>query len=196
MSDNRKYKPDLKAPRFTPNSFNTIERAAFLKHFRKKYPQYKHLSEPEIRGLIKTYNETIVEQVIENRHGVYLPEFLGRIFIGSCPKKYKPNVDFKKSASTKSTIQHRNFESDDFLAKIFYSTYDIKHAYKNHNVYSFKGCRNFTRMVGRTYPHKWKTYIEVEPFKKITSLFKQTMKDIERSDRTSEYITTYDEFEF
>ena len=51
-------------------------------------------------------------------------------------------------------------------------------------------------MVGRTYPLKWKIYIQVEAHNKITGLFKQTMSRIERVDKTEEYLKTYDEFEF
>jgi glutaredoxin 2 len=196
MRDKNKYKPDLTAPRFTSKTLNAVSRTSFLKHFRKKHPEFSHLTEPEIRNIIKTFNETIVEQVIDCRYGVDLPEFTGRLFIGSCRKKHKPNVDFKKTAYSKQTIQHRNFESDDYLAKIFYTTYDIKHAYKNSNLYSFKACRNFTRMVGRTYPIHWKKYILIEPFKKLTGLFKQNISKLERQDRTEEYIKTYDEFDF
>lgn len=197
MSEKNKYKPDLNAPRYTPKyNLNALSRTGFMKYFKNKYPEYKDLSEPQIRKIIKTFNETIVEQVIENRHGVELPEFMGRVYIGSCKKKFKPNVDFKRSAITKTTIQHRNFESDDYLAKIFYSTFDIKHAYKNHEVYAFKGCRNFTRLVGKTYPTYWKNYILIEPFKKITNVFKQTVERQNRADMTEEYIKTYDEFEF
>jgi hypothetical protein len=188
-------KPDLKAPRYTPQAKNLLDRSAFIRHFKSKFPQYSHLTEPEVRKIVKTFNETIVEQVIENRDGVNLPEFCGRLFIGSC-KKQKPNMDYKKTANAGTLIQHRNYESDDYLAKIFYSTYDIKHAYKNHELYAFKGCRNFTRSVGRTYPSKWKIYIQVEPFKKITNLFKHTVDQNERKDRTEEYLLTYDEFEF
>jgi len=190
------HKPDLNAPRYTPDALNALSRSAFFKYFRKNHPEYKHLSEPELRKIIKIFNETIVEQVIENRHGVELPEFVGRLFIGSCPKKQKPNVDYKKSALSDTIIQHRNFESDNYLAKIFYSTYEIKHSYKNHELFAFKGCRNFTRMVGKTYPENWKKYVLVEPFKKITKLYKQAMSRIEREDRTEEYLKTYDEFDF
>lgn len=191
-----KHKPDLKAPRYTPEALNAMDRSAFFKFFREKYPEYRHLSEPELRRIIKTFNETIVEQVIDNRHGVELPEFVGRLFIGSCPRKKKPNVDYKKTALNDIIVQHRNFESDNYLAKIFYSTYEIKHSYRNHELFAFKACRYFTRSVGRTYPKNWKTYIIVEPFKKITNLYKQAMSRLEREDKTEEYLKTYDEFDF
>ena len=188
MNDRNKYKPDLNAPRYTSKSYNLMGRDAFIKNFRKKFPEYKDMSEVQVRSIIKTFNETIVEEVIENRNGVELPEFCGRLFIGSCKRKKKPNVDFKKTADNNLKIQHRNFESDEFLAKIFYSTYEIKHAYKNHQLYAFKACRNFTRRVGKTYPSKWKLYVLIEPFKKITSVFKQNMKMLERKDITEEYL--------
>ena len=63
-----KHKPDLKAPRYTPKALNAMDRKAFFKFFREKYPEYSYLSEPELRKIIKTFNETIVEKVIENRH--------------------------------------------------------------------------------------------------------------------------------
>ena len=193
--NNYKHKPNLKAPRWNAKTFNASGRTTFFKFFRSKYPEYKDFSEKEIRKIIKTFNETIVEQVIENRHGVELPEFCGRIFIGSCKKK-KINIDYKKTADNNKVMQHRNFESDDYLAKIFYSTYDIKHAYKNHELYAFKACRNFSRFVSKTYPNNWKTYIQVGSHKKITGLYRQAMDRLERRDKTEEYLKTYDEFDF
>ena len=72
----------------------------------------------------------------------------------------------------------------------------MHHCYKNNELYGFKACRNFSRLVGKTYPEKWKLYVQVDPYKKISGLFRQSMSRIERADRTEEYLLTYDEFEF
>ena len=193
---NNKHKPDLTAPRFRNDSINTLENNYFLKYFRKKHPELNHVSDKTLRNIIKTFNEIEVKNVIDNRYGVELPWFTGRIFIGSCFKKLKPNIDFNKTIYSNAIVQHRNLESDNYLAKIFYSTYNIKHAYKNSQLYSFKGCRNFTRLVGATYPINWKKYMTVEKFQKISGLYKQSMSRLERQDQTEDYLLTYDEFEF
>jgi len=187
--------PDVKAPRYRQQVESTTD-AAFIIYIKERNPSLKKISAAEIRKIINTFNNTIYESVVANRDGVELPEFLGKLFIGTCPPKKRKNVDFKRTTEYQHVVQHRNWESDNFLAKIFYSVYDLKHSYKNHELYGFKACRKFSRLVGQEYPKNWKMYIQIDPKMKISGLFRQTMARIERKDRTEEYLVTYDEFEF
>lgn len=187
-------KVDLTAPRYRQDVESTTN-AAFIIYIKERIPSLKKYSYSQIREVIQTFNETLYENVVSNRDGVELPEFLGKIFIGTCPKKRK-NIDFKKTIDYQQIIQHRNWESDNHLAKIFYSVFELKHSYKNHELYGFKACRKFSRLVGKEYPQNWKMYIQIDPKMKISGLFRQTMSRIERRDRTEDFLVTYDEFEF
>jgi hypothetical protein len=131
--------------------------------------------------------------VIKERDGVQLPEQLGYIFIGSCPRK-KSNVDFKKSEHYGTVLQNQNWESDDYLAKIFYTNFETKYRFKNHDLWGFKGLRDFTRAVGQAYPAEWKKYLQVDNKMKISRLFRQQKFKQFKTEETAELLKTYDEF--
>ena len=94
------------------------------------------------------------------------------------------------------TIQHRNWESDNYLAKIFFTSFASKYRYKNNELWGFEPGRDFKRTVGREYPVKWKMYVEIDPHIKISSLFRSKLYNIERTEQDTEGLKTYNEFEF
>ena len=143
-------KPDLNAPRYRPKKLN-LTNVDFYDKFISEHPKYADLSLEKFKEIITSFNGMIWNTVVKERDGVQLPEQLGFIFIGSCPRK-KSNVDFKKSSDYGVVLQNQNWESDQFMAKIFYTNYETKYRFKNHELWGFKGVRDFTRTVGQTYP--------------------------------------------
>jgi hypothetical protein len=186
-------KPDLNAPRYRPKKLN-LTNTEFYKSFIKDNPKYDGcLTSDEFKKIITTFNGCIWNGVIKERDGVQLPEQLGYIFIGSCPRK-KSNVDFKKSEHYGTVLQNQNWESDDYLAKIFYTNFETKYRFKNHDLWGFKGLRNFTRAVGQVYPTEWKKYLQVDNNMKISRLFRQQKFKQFKTEETAELLKTYDEF--
>ena len=185
-------KPDLKAPRFRPKKLN-LTNAGFYEQFLKDNPKHSDLSVSQFKEIIKVFNGKIWNTVVDCRDGVELPEQLGYLFIGSCPRK-RSNVDFKKSEHYGVVLQNQNWESDQYVAKIFYTNFETKYRFRNHDLWGFKGVRDFTRMVGQTYPKEWKKYLVVDNFIKISKIFRMNkqrdLKDIE----TQDLLKDYDEF--
>ena len=136
-------KPDLNAPRYRPKKLNLCNKD-FISSFKTAFPKYKDVPDDVLKNIITAFNGKIWKTVVELRDGVELPEQLGYIFIGSCPRK-KSNVDFKKSEHYGTVLQNQNWESDQFVAKIFYTNYETKYRFKNHDLWGFKGLRDFTR---------------------------------------------------
>lgn len=171
--------PDLKAPRYRVERLTNLN-LAFYKRFIKKFPKYKHLTQKEVNNIIKTFNRNIWKNVIIERDGVELPEGLGYLFVGSCPAAVKKNnINKKVSEEYKLQIKHRNFESDSFIAKIFYTNYANKYKFKLRQVWMFKGCREFTREVSAEYRERWKSYIQVDSYMHINKLYnKYKVKDL------------------
>lgn len=165
-------KPNLTAPRFRPKVHQILNKD-FYDKVRKEIPGAKNFSDAEIKKYVETFNKTIYEKVLEVRDGVELPESLGYVFIGSCRPKIRKNVDFKKSQEYLKVIQHRNWESDKFLAKIFYTNFESKYRFRNHELWGFKACREFTRTVGRVYPLQFKKYVMIDPSLIISKLFRK-----------------------
>jgi hypothetical protein len=189
----REYKkPDLNAPRYRPKKLN-LTNADFYNKFIEDNPKHSHLTIKQFKDIITSFNGKIWEGVVKERDGVQLPEQLGYIFIGSCPRK-KSNVDFNKSGEHGVVLQNQNWESDQYIAKIFYTNYETKYRFKNHELWGFKGLRDFTRAVGKAYPKEWKKYVQVDNLMKISRLFRMEKFKQFKTDETVDLLKTYDEF--
>ena len=165
--------PDLQAPRYRPVR-TSVSTKPFCNSFRKKCPQYKNITDTILRQILTTHSELLYKEVINNRDGVELPEGLGFLFIGTCNAMKNHNTDYATSIKLKSLLRHRNFESDNYVAKIFYTNYANKYKFKDRELWKFKGERDFTRLVSKEYPDNWKKYIQVENFEKINKFYKKS----------------------
>lgn len=186
-------KPNLKAPRYWEKTLNPLTRS-FFSELRKQHPELKGFTDSKIRNVIKISNEQIYKDMLEFRDGVEFPEFLGFGFIGTCPKKVKPNIDYKLSAEYRQLIEHRNWESDNYLASIFYTNYETKYKFKFHQMWGFTPSRNFSRTVSKQYPLTWKKYIQVDHTSNIAKLFRIDAMTYHQKKKTEELLETYDEF--
>jgi len=190
----RQYKkPDLNAPRFRPKKLN-LTNISFYNDFIAENPKFSFLTINQFKEIIKTFNGKIWEKVVECRDGIQLPEQLGYIFIGSCPRKKSDNVDYKKSEHYGVRIQNQNWDSDQFVAKIFYTNYETKYRFKNHDMWGFVGVRDFKRKVAHTYPTDWKKYVQVDNKEKISRLFRKQKFKHKKIAETAELLKDYDEF--
>ena len=185
-------KPDLNAPRYRPKKLNLCNKD-FISSFKTAFPKYKDVPDDVLKNIITTFNGKIWKTVVELRDGVELPEQLGYIFIGSCPRK-KSNVDFKKSEHYGTVLQNQNWESDQFVAKIFYTNFETKYRFKNHDLWGFTGLRDFKRSVAKNYPKEWKKYVQVDNLVKISRLFRMEKFKQFKTDETTELLKNYDEF--
>ena len=185
-------KPDLKAPRYRPKKLN-FTNVEFYNRFIEEHPKYANVTADKFKEVINSFNGKIWETVIENRDGVELPEQLGYLFIGTCPRK-KSNVDFSKSKEHGVIIQHQNWESDNYAAKIFYTNYETKYRFKHHEMWGFSGIRNFKRTVAQTYPVNWKKYVMVDNLVRISRIFRKEKYKEFLKNETLDLLNNYDEF--
>ena len=170
MKDARKV--DLNAPRFRAKRFNTVS-IDWIGEIRD-HEDCLVKDENKIKKILVASNKMIAQAIIDFRDGIELPEQLGYLFLGTCQPKIRKNVDFKTTKSYLKVIQHRNWESDNYLAKIFYTNYETKYKFKFNDMWGFKACREFTTEVGRTYPENWKKYIQVDHTLKISKLYRKS----------------------
>jgi len=166
-------KPDLNAPRFRTNRLGLLNKP-FRESFRKKFPKYANVSDKEINSIIREFNKQLWNGVIEFRDGIELPQGLGNVFIGTCNSpKIKYNSDFATSIKRNVLTRLKNYESDSYLAKIFYTNYATKYRFAFRELWEFKGDRDFTRSVSKEYKKNWKKYIVVENNLLISKLYKK-----------------------
>jgi len=166
-------KPDVKAPRFRAKKLGLLNQK-FYEAFKKKFPKYNDIPNEQIRAIVREYNTQLWNAAIEYRDGVELPESLGNVFVGTCNSpKIKYNSDFGKSIKDNVLTRIKNYESDGYLAKIFYTNYASKYSFVFRDLWEFKGTRDFTRKVSEVYPENWKKYIVVENDLLISKLYKK-----------------------
>jgi hypothetical protein len=186
--------PNPKAPRFRKKRLNILDRK-FFRRIKKENRCLSGISETDMRNIIDTFHRCLWEAVIDHRDGVDLPEQLGHIFIGTCPPKKSPNKDYHASIKYKRVVEHRNWESDRHLAKIFYTTFLNKYRFKNHDLWVFTGCRDFTRSVSKKYPERWNMYVKIDPMIKINTMFRSSYKKLTVRDGQQDFLETYNELE-
>jgi hypothetical protein len=185
-------KPDLTAPRYRPKKLNLTNIDSYRK-FVEENPRYANITLEKFKEVISLFNGKIWQTVIDERDGVELPEQLGYIFIGSCGRK-KSNVDFNKSREHGVIIQHQNWDSDQYMAKIFYTNFETKYRFKHNDMWSFVGIRDFKRTVGKTYPEEWKKYVVVDDLVRVSKVFRiQKYKDYKKQE-VVKLLDEYDEF--
>lgn len=173
-------KPDLKAPRFRPKSVHVLNIELFKK-FKKKFPEH-NITYEEFRNIVCTYNQELADAIIEYRDGIELPESLGHIFIGSCPTMTKRiNVDYKKSAQYGVVTQHRNWDSDNKVMKIFFTNHQVRYKLKNREIWAFVANRSFKRKASKLYLEDYTKYMYINNNKKISMLFKEGINKMHKN---------------
>jgi hypothetical protein len=186
--------PDLTAPRYRPQ-VHTIMNKEFFESFKKKHPKYKDLDNVELRKIVKYFNNTLYQTVIDTRDGVQLPEQIGWLFIGTCQSPKKQNIDFVKSKKYGVAVTNKNWETDGKLAKIFFTSYALKHKMKNREFWGFVACREFKRAVAKAYPENWNMYLVVEPTRKIKLNSTRNYLASSAKKQETEGLKHYNEFE-
>lgn len=170
-------KPDVHAPRFRRKWLNILTTDLFKK-FQEKNPSID-IDYKTYKSIILSFNRKIREKVLEHRDGVELPEQLGYIFIGTCPKATKPPIDAVLSSEYDKKISFKNWESNQYLAKIFYSNYGTKYRFSNRNLWYFIPSRKFKRSLSSIYADNWNRFIKVSPISKVSNFFRsQNIKSI------------------
>jgi hypothetical protein len=191
-------KPNSAGPRYRQSGLNPINEE-FMDILKKKYPKYSHLTKPQVHKIIVAFNKQVCENIIEFRDGIELPEYIGLMFIGTCKARKKANPNYHLSAEFNRMLENRNWESDNNLAKIFFTPVNrSKNAFANRELWGLNPARWFKTKVGHTYPYLWKRYVEVDPHKKLSYVLrngKYRMEKIDEEENIVKNLKPYSEFD-
>jgi nucleoid DNA-binding protein len=187
--------PDLSQPRYRVAA-REIDGSDFYKSLCEKVPKAKALGHSNIKALIKEFNESITQYIMDNREGVELFESLGFIFIASCKTKNGNNIDFAKSKKYGVKVTHKNYETDGKLGKIFYTSYNAKYKMKDNNIWVFKPSRKFKRTVAKIYPEQCGMYMELTRNEKVSAMIEMMVKKFDKGKAFAiKKIEDYNEFD-
>lgn len=208
MTATKQYKkPDLNAPRCRADVHKIICRIKnnqskdythkFLKEFKEEYPQYKDVTNDQVMDILETFHGKLWDHGLKNRDGIELPKGLGYIFLGTCRSAQKPSVDFEALIKHNIQKKHLNFESDNKLAKIFYTNFSTKYKFRNREMWYFTATREFKRAVPKVYRNNWKIYVEVESGRNISKYLTRAFKNdyMKKLAQTYEAPSSYNEFD-
>jgi|TARA_R110000868_G_scaffold5681_6_gene33616 hypothetical protein len=155
-------KPNITGPR-VKKKLTHIMSELELKYFKNKHPEYKDLKLSEFNNVIKKFNHNIINEVIENRNGVALPERIGQFIIMSFSKaQHKKIIDFGESNKTGILSYHKNWETDRRIGKIVFQNTSYNYAIKNYKFWGFKATRTFKSNMSKIFKKKWAKYIYID----------------------------------
>lgn len=186
-------KPDFTKPRYRPKRLE-VDGKEFYKALIEKIPEAAKLSHIQIRDLIKQFNETVLQNIVEGREGVELPQGLGYIFVGSCKIK-KECIDYGKSIKYGIRVTHKNWNTEGYASKIFYSNCSVKYKVQDNNLWIFKAARKLKKEVSKAFNENWNKYIHIDQNTKLSKYISVGKQIEKRIKKTQEDLKTYNEFE-
>jgi len=149
--------PNRKAPRNRKKA-TSIMNTCELKKFTKAHPEYADLTLREFTSIVRAFNDAIVEEVIQNRDGVALPENIGKLSIITFSRPKKKIIDFGKSNETGQVHYHMNWNTDNRLCKIMFNYKVNNYGNKNGRFFGFIASREFKKRVSETIDRNWQKY--------------------------------------
>lgn len=190
-------KPDLNAPRFRElykEVFDKAYIARFKTKHKKQYTDILNYSNADFKNIIKVFNKSLYELVIETPQGVEMPQNLGYIYIGSVKMPMKA-INYVESFKQHKIVNHTNLRTDNLMADVVFERDDFKYNFKNSELWEFNTARDFRRTVAKTYPDKWQTYNMVDKKLQIRLRSKRNYNKELSSELTKKQLETYNEFE-
>ena len=186
--------PDIKGPRFRPCSKKVIDKE-FTDKFEKRFPEHGEIKPDKFRDIIMHLHTHVVNGIVEHRDGIELPEGLGFIFIATCQKSKKENIDFNASSLAGKKILHQNWESDNRLMKIIFSNTATKYRLPNKQIWGFRMAKQNRKLISNKYKQQWAKYHVIPNMKGIHTMFKTRMKTMAIKQNTDQQaLADYDEF--
>jgi hypothetical protein len=165
-------KPDLSAPRFRAKTTTVLNKKLY-KAFLEKYPKHANVDLNLFKEIVHTYNGALWQGAIDTRDGVELPESLGYILITKCDRPKKENTDFAASAQYGQKVNHRNWDSDNYLAKICYTNYSLKYRFADRELWKFDPVKQFRKAVSGNFAELYNNYIHLTKNIKLSTLYKK-----------------------
>lgn len=187
-------KPDVKATRFRFKKHKVTD-DDFMKTLAQKHPELAKYSKANLNTVVSAFNEELWKGALEHRDGIELPESLGYLFIGACPRVFKENIDYGKSIKYGVKVTHKNWETDGHVGKIFFSNYYAKYKLKDRSIWGFTATRDFKRTTTKVFKEDWKKYVIINGMLSIAALYKKRSQKEYAQRITQEKVKEYNEFD-
>ena len=185
---------DRTLPRYRRKLFE-IHSKANLTRLRENEKALQPFTDKKIRSILRTFNELLIDEIINNRDGFALPYSMGKLVCAyfdnsKKSKDYKTMYDVK----AKDQIGFKNWESDGFLAKIVYLPAIERFGFNHY--YGFKATRTFTKKYSAQFKLNFRRFMFFTNRRKIRGIItnEEQLEKIRKTDQ--EIMINYDEFNF
>jgi len=122
--------------------------------FVKDNPQL-NLTVGEISNIIKTFNENLIQESLNNKYGVLLPFKLGHIYLMNAGKRKTFALDMAKTISTGRKVYFKNWETDNNTLRIVFTTFTHRAYIKFSNILCFKASKKFRKLASEHFKKHW-----------------------------------------
>lgn len=150
-------KPNRKGNRVR-KKISPVMDSTLLSEFKKQHPKYNDITLVQFNSIIKQFNNNIIDEIIENRDGVRLPERLGQMIIIAFSKPKRKIIDFGTSNKTGVKTYHGNWDTDNKIGKIFYKSSISGFNIKYYKLWNFSPSRNFKKRMSSGFKKSWEKY--------------------------------------
>lgn len=185
--------PNIKGPRFRKESKQVLNKALY-DNFLKIHPQHQNVTYDQFSKVIKNCSNKMWRIAIDERDGIELLSG-GSIFVGNTKIIVKNNYDIIASIKANAPIRHRNYDTDGYVAKIYYSPHLAKIAGRDRSMWSFKGHRDFKRTLSKEYAKDWKKYRMVEGLYAVAKEYNRAKNRHYYTASTEQAVKNYNEFD-
>lgn len=165
----KKLKLDPKAPRYRSES-TTIATAKFFQKFFKEHPEWKpfrkQFTDAKLKEMIRFVNVDLRQKAIDNRDGVYLPQQMGWIYLGTI-KEPKRRINAKLSNELGYNVNYTNNHTDGKMLKIVHSSGHRSFKYENKDLFRFYAADDFKEHASKEFSKKYMIYFPMENKREI-----------------------------
>jgi len=185
--------PNIKGPRFR-KYFKSVLTTTLYEKFIKANPKHAGITFEQFVGTVDTSLEKMWNVTLVERDGIELP-IGGSLFVGSTKIKVKNNYNIQASIKANTPIKHRNYDTDGYVAKIYYSPHLAKVSGRDRSIWSFKGARDYKRTLSKIYPGNWKKFIVVAELYTVVNEYQRLRARNYFTESTEKAVQTYNEFD-
>lgn len=185
--------PNIQGPRFRKNYKRVLTKSLYVK-FLLAHPKHSTITFKEFEDTINKGLAKMWQITLEERDGIELP-MGGSVFVGSTKIKVKNNYDIQASIKANAPIKHRNYDTDGYVAKIYYSPHLARISGRDRSIWSFKGNRDYKRALSTIYPKNYKKYIVVAELYTIVDEYQRHRSRNYFKETTERAVKTYNEFD-
>lgn len=167
-------RPDKKAPRYRKNTLRILNRDFYVR-LHKKHPDL-NLCVKDIKNIIDTFHNLCKDIIAETRDGLELPEQLGYMVLGKSKVKEFYSKDVEASFKYEMPIDFKNWDSNGWLCKIFYTNYAAKYRFRNAHLWAFHAGRDLKKKVSNAFKKDFNKYIVYDNHNKISQIYRKANK--------------------